>query len=81
MFYTSKDDQPSDRETVHRTIKHCFKTVEELRTLMNDTAAKLPEYPVVMGMKGVGLSLGPQLMAEIGDVTLYPQRLSLHLLV
>ena len=43
------------------------KTVEELRTLMNDTAAKLPEYPVVMGMKGVGPSLGPQLMAEIGD--------------
>ena len=45
------------------------KTVEELRTLMNETAAKLPEYPVVMGMKGVGPSLGPQLMAEIGDVT------------
>ncbi|MBT9800657.1 IS110 family transposase, partial [Hungatella hathewayi] len=35
------------------------KTVEELRTLMNETAAKLPEYPVVMGMKGVGPSLGP----------------------
>ena len=30
------------------------KTVEELRTLMNETASKLPEYPVVMGMKGVG---------------------------
>ena len=28
------------------------KTVEELRTLMNDTAAKLPEYPVVMGYEG-----------------------------
>lgn len=42
------------------------KTVEELRTLMNETAAKLPEYPVVMAMKGVGPSLGPQLIAEIG---------------
>ena len=41
------------------------KTVEELRTLMNETASKLPEYAVVMGMKGVGPSLGPQLMAEI----------------
>lgn len=44
------------------------KTVEELCTLMKETAAKLPEYPVVMAMKGVGTSLGPQLMAEIGDV-------------
>ena len=50
------------------------KTVEELRTLMNETAAKLPEYPVVMGMKGVGLSLGPQLMAEIGDVTRFTHK-------
>ena len=45
------------------------KTVEALRTLMNETAAKLPEYPIVMEMKGVGPSLGPQLIAEIGDVT------------
>ena len=32
-------------------------TVEELRTLMNDTASKLPEYPIVMAMNGVGPSL------------------------
>ena len=50
------------------------RTVEELRTLMNETAAKLPEYPVVMGMKGVGPSLGPQLMAEIGDVTRFTHK-------
>jgi transposase len=50
------------------------KTVEELRTLMNETAAKLPEYPVVMEMKGVGPSLGPQLMAEIGDVTRFTHK-------
>ena len=43
--------------------------VEELRTRMNDIASQLPEYPVVLAMKGVGTSLGPQLMAEIGDVT------------
>lgn len=35
---------------------------------MSETASKLPEYPIVMQMKGVGPSLGPQLMAEIGDV-------------
>ena len=34
------------------------KTVEELRNLMNETASKLPEYPVVMAMEGVGPSLG-----------------------
>ena len=31
-------------------------------------AAQLPEYPIVMGMFGVGPTLGPQLIAEIGDV-------------
>ena len=36
---------------------------------MNDIASQLPEYPVVLAMKGVGTSLGPQLMAEIGNVT------------
>jgi transposase len=49
-------------------------TIEELRTLMNETASKLPEYPVVMQMKGVGPSLGPQLMAEIGDVTRFTHK-------
>ena len=49
-------------------------TVEQLRTLMNETAARLPEYPVVMAMKGVGPSLGPQLMAELGDITRFTHR-------
>ena len=39
-----------------------------LKQEMQSLAASLPEYPVVMGMFGVGPSLGPQLMAEIGDV-------------
>lgn len=49
-------------------------TVEQLRSLMNETASKLPEYPAVMAMKGVGPSLGPQLMAEIGDVTRFTHK-------
>ena len=49
-------------------------TVESLRTLMNETASKLPEYPVVMAMKGVGTSLGPQLIAEIGDVSRFTHK-------
>ncbi|MCI8526953.1 MAG: IS110 family transposase, partial [Oscillospiraceae bacterium] len=39
-----------------------------LRNEMQSLAASLPERPVVMGMFGVGPALGPQLMAEIGDV-------------
>ena len=35
---------------------------------MQTLAEKLPEYPVVMQMFGVGPTLGPQLIAEIGDV-------------
>ena len=49
-------------------------TVESLRLKMNGTASTLPEYPVVMAMNGVGPTLGPQLMAEIGDVTRFTQR-------
>lgn len=50
------------------------KTVETLRAEMDRTAATLPEYPVVMDMNGVGPTLGPQLMAEIGDVTRFTKR-------
>lgn len=53
------------------------KTVESLRTEMNQTAATLPEYPVVIAMNGVGPTLGPQLIAEIGDVTRFVKRGSL----
>ena len=42
--------------------------------MMNEAASKLPEYPVVMAMKGVGKSLGPQLMAEIGDVSRFTHK-------
>lgn len=52
-------------------------TVELLRTEMNHLAEQLPEYPVVMATGGVGKSLGPQLMAEIGDVTRFAHKDSL----
>lgn len=49
-------------------------TVESLRLKMNELASTLPEYPVVMDMNGVGTTLGPQLIAEIGDVTRFTHR-------
>ena len=39
-----------------------------LKNEMHELASSLPEYPVVMKMFGVGPTLGPQLMAEIGDI-------------
>lgn len=52
-------------------------TVEVLRAEMNQLAAQLPEYPVVIGIYGVGESLGPQSMAEIGDIRRFAGKQSL----
>lgn len=48
--------------------------VEALRAKMDQVASALPEYPAVMAMNGVGPTLGPQLMAEIGDPTRFSHR-------
>lgn len=48
--------------------------LERLKAEMLQLASQLPEFPVVMAMHGVGNSLGPQLMAEIGDVTRFAHR-------
>ena len=56
---------------VEQAISQLQATSSALATLkkeMQDLATSLPEYPVVMKMFGVGPALGPQLMAEIGDV-------------
>ena len=52
------------------TISH---TAEVFRAEMNRLAAQLPEYETVMAVTGVG----PQLMAEIGDVRRFAQKSSL----
>ena len=48
--------------------------VEELRSKMNELASTLPEYATVMGMYGVGKTFGPQLIAEIGDISNFSHR-------
>lgn len=55
-------------------LNSASRTVESLRLEMDKTASTLPEYPVVMAMGGVGPTLGPQLMAEIGDVRRFTHR-------
>lgn len=43
-------------------------TIATTQKEMNTVASMLPEYPIVLSMDGVGTTLGPQIMAEIGDV-------------
>lgn len=48
--------------------------VELIRSEMDRVASQLPEYGTVMSMTGVGHSFGPQLIAEIGDVSRFHSR-------
>ena len=70
-----KDDytKPLIRQAV-AMLNVASETVEALRIKMDHMASQLPEYPVVMEMDGVGPTLGPQLIAEIGDVTRFKHR-------
>jgi transposase len=52
-------------------------TLASVRQEMQRLASLLPEYPAVLAMSGVGNILGPQLMAEIGDVRRFPRKQSL----
>ena len=58
-------------------INAVSETIETLACEMKSLAASLPEYPVVMEFYGVGDILGPQLIAEIGEVYRYLQKSSL----
>lgn len=53
------------------------RTVETYRTEMNRLASQLPEYNAVMSMTGVGKSMGPQLIADIGDLRRFAHQKSL----
>jgi len=48
--------------------------VEQLRKEMDILASTLPEYTTVMSIYGVGKTYGPQLIAEIGDVSRFTHR-------
>ncbi len=59
---------PSNHFNPFAQLQASSSALAALKKQMQDLASTLPEYPVVMQMYGVGPSLGPQLMAEIGDV-------------
>lgn len=52
-------------------------TLSALKHEMQRLASTLPEYETVMALYGVGEVLGPQLIAEIGDVTRFKSKKSL----
>ena len=48
--------------------------VEQLRKEMDQLASMLPEYSTVMNIYGLGKTYGPQLIAEIGDISRFTHR-------
>ena len=48
--------------------------MERLRREMDKLASTLPEHGTIMGIYGVGKTYGPQLIAEIGDVSRFTHR-------
>ena len=71
---------PKNRNTrtfIHEAISalnSISRTAEVFRAEMQRLAEQLPEYSIVMEMYGVGKAIGPQLMAEIGDVRRFSHR-------
>ena len=63
-------------ETVSQLNNLC-ETVAAVKSEMTKLASALPEYDTVLAMHGVGKTLAPQLIAEIGDIRRYPKRSSL----
>ena len=63
-------------QTVNQLNSLC-QTVAAVKSEMSKIAATLPEYDTVLAMHGVGTTLAPQLIAEIGDIRRYPKRSSL----
>ncbi|EPH71353.1 IS110 family RNA-guided transposase [Enterococcus faecalis] len=60
-----------------RQVNELAFTLAFLQKEMNLLASTLPEYSIVLNMGGVGETLGPQLMAEIGDIQRFAKKQSL----
>ncbi len=58
-------------------LNRLCETVAALKAEMAKIASALPEYETVLAMHGVGKTLAPQLIAEIGDIRKFPKRTSL----
>ena len=74
---------PKDENTkqlVQQTIIQLTSICSSLSVIenkMTELAGLLPEYTIVMEFRGVGRILGPQIMAEVGDVLRFEKKESL----
>ena len=83
LFEASKElvavfpKEQSYKDLIEMSIRQ-LRTITEntvrIKNEMNELASTLPEYSTVMAMCGVGKTLGPQLIAEIGDVSRFSHR-------
>lgn len=72
---TLSSDTPSVKMIVTeaiRVLKEVNATLGTILTRMQELAKSLPEYSVVREMGGVGDTLAPKLIAEIGDIDRFP---------
>jgi transposase len=70
----------STKRLITLAIAEFNSTAETLAVIQHEMqrlASLLPEYPMVLSMYGVGNTLGPQLIAEIGDVRRFERKQSL----
>ena len=83
IFESSKElvavfpKERSYKDLIEMSIKQLLTITEStvrIKNDMNELASTLPEYSTVMSMCGVGKVLGPQLIAEIGDVSRFKHR-------
>ncbi|MDR2024543.1 MAG: IS110 family transposase [Hungatella sp.] len=83
LFYASKElvavfpKEKNYRLLLRQSIQQlnlASEHVEQLRREMDQLASTLPEYRTVLGIYGVGKTYGPQLIAEIGDVSRFTHR-------
>lgn len=83
IFESSKElvavfpKERSYKDLIEMSIKQLLTITEStvrIKNDMNELASTLPEYSTVMSMCGVGKVLGPQLIAEIGDVSRFTHR-------
>ena len=66
------------QEAANQVTRPFSQSVETYRAEMDRLASQLPEYPVVMrNVRRWRTPLGPQLMAEIGDVRRFERKQSL----
>ncbi len=68
---------PDNCAIVKQTAKFMSDALEnshKIRTEMERIASQLPEYNTVISMYGVGKTIGPQLIAEIGDIRRFRSR-------